>query len=224
MSRSSFGDGPVTCDDDQMSRNSTRRNWSFFFALALPIGLSAGCASTDEPVTSASATTGGSETTLPITTTVTPAEPVSVEIGQPFSLDKAAGFGDPPASLTAVVTSIDYAPVCEFFDADAGEDIQEELPYTAINFDVAVDASSGPVSFGSPGWFQATDPAGYVTDDLTASVPSCDDRYPEFTDSDLTSGQKHQGWVMFDDDDLQPGDSLRIGLPTGTQSAVLTLE
>ena len=82
---------------------------------------------------------------------------------------------------------------------------------------------SGPVAFGSPGWFRATDQAGYVKDDLTIIVPDCDDQYPEFTDDDLSSGQKHRGWVMFKDEDLKRGDSLTIGSPTGTKSAVVTL-
>lgn len=166
-----------------------------------------------------------SEIAVPVTTTAAPVEAVPVMIGQPFALDKVAGFGDPAASLTATVTAIDYAPVCGYFDYDTGTDIEKEFPYIAVEFDVAHDPGSGPVAFGSPGWFRATDAAGYVADDITILVPNCDEKYPEFSDSQLANGQKHRGWVMFKDDDIKPGDSLTIGLPNqGTKAAVLTLE
>lgn len=211
-----------TCDDNGMSRHSHRR-WSFCFALALPVGLLAGCASTDEA--SVPGSTISSDVAAPVTTTTAPVEPVTVTIGQPFALDKVAGFGEPAASLTATVTAIDYAPICGYFDYNTGEDTEKEFPYIAVEFDVAVNPGSGPVAFGSPGWFRATDAAGYLADDLTIMVPDCDEKYPEFTDSRLASGQKHRGWVMFKDTDVQPGDSLTIGLPNeGTKAAVLTLE
>lgn len=215
------GIGP--CDDNGMSRQYTRRLWSFCFAFALPVVLLAGCASSDE-TTAGPASGNSSELAAPATTTVALVEPVPVTIGQPFVLDKPAGLGNPAATLTATVTAIDYAPTCGYFDYDTGEDTDKEFPYIAIEFDVSVNPGSGPVTFGSPGWFRATDAAGYVTDDLTIMVPDCDDEYPEFTDSQLASGQKHRGWVMFKDDNVQRGDSLTIGLPNvATKAAVLTL-
>lgn len=189
-------------------------------AAALCTALIAGCGSDDTDSTSSSQATYS----VPAAATSTAPEPVTV--GQSFHLEGPT-FGtsgqDGQAGMTFVIPTVDTTPMCKGYDSASGDYVPKEQPFIAIEFDVAMDADSAPRSFGSPNWFRAKDPQGYVTDDVSVSVPTCDDAYPEFTDNDLSAGEKHRGWVMFDDDEVKPGDQLIISWPNGTQSVVLTI-
>ncbi|MGC5255372.1 hypothetical protein ACPXCG_03380 [Gordonia sp. DT218] len=116
---------------------------------------------------------------------------------------------------------MDTHPKCETYRD--GDYVDAEQPFTAIQFDVALDQDSAPMSFGSPDWFRAKSPDGYVTDDITISSGACDDAYPEFTDNDLNPGDRHKGWIMFQDTKLKPDDQLDIVWPYSTDSAAFTV-
>ncbi len=149
------------------------------------VGVLASCANTDDGNTAAPVSSG-----LP-TSSLTVSEPLTVTMGESFHLSGNSYGQGPIAGMTFTITDVDTAPQCEAYDSESGDYLMKEQAFIAIEFDVTVDANSAPMSFGSPDWFRAKDPEGYVTDDLTISSGACDDTYPEFTNSDLMAGDKH---------------------------------
>lgn len=150
-------------------------------------------------------------------------EPATVTVGESFSLSGNSYGQGAWAGMTFTITDVDTAPQCEQYDSASGDYVLAKQDLIAIAFDVSTEAGSAPMSFGSPDWFRAKDPDGYVTDELTIMAPSCDDIYPDFTDAKLMAGDKHRGWVMLQTEKIQPGDQLIIQWPYSTTTAVFTI-
>lgn len=187
-------------------------------ALIACLGAVVACGGEDSTARDAAAFTALSTSAVPVAP-----EPITAAVGEWFSLGGSSYGQGAWAGMTLTITDVETAPQCEQYDSASGDYVLAEQDLIAIEFDVSAEAGSAPMSFGSPDWFRAKDPDGYVTDDLPIRAPSCDDTYPGFTDSKLMAGDKHRGWVMFQSKKIQPGDQLTIQWPYSTTTAVFTI-